>query len=269
MSISPITNANIQVVQNHIKNQGPSANPSISQEALEKLEAAVRERRFDSFEPGEGYGIRQLEELEELPDGLWAKPKLSTVFTSSQVSGKAQELSLLMDEQDFAVASKLGWTLDIDQAYRDRMVQHFGEIGRQIDEAFTAGEITRQEYDDLNAGLNKYTEVVTSRTERSIAITAVLRKASKMRDKLMARGASQEEMDAFFKWHRETLQDRIQDYIRTSCAIDRDLLAKLIQQVREGKDLVQPEDRWSSLEKKNLAGIFESGPAPLAPEESE
>lgn len=266
MSISPITNANIQVVQNHIKSQDPSAIPSISQEALEKLEAAVRERRFDSFEPGEGYGIRQLEELDYNP---FSKPELSTVFTSSQVSGKAQELSLLMDEQDMAVDSKLGWTLDIDQAYRDRMVQHFGEIGRQIDEAFTAGEITRQEYDDLNAGLNKYTETITSRTERRSALMAVLRKTSKMQDKLMAWGASQEEIEAFNKWHRETLQDRIQEYIRTSCAIDRDLLAKLIQQVREGKDLVQPEDRLSSLEEKNLAGIFESGPAPLAPEESE
>ncbi len=262
MNINPFGSTSIHVVQNHIKNQGPSANPSISQEALEKLEAAVREHRFDSFEPEEGCGIRPLEELDYNP---FSKPELSTVFTNSQVSEKAQELSLLMDERDIAVHSQVGFGLTYD---RDKLAQHFGEVGRQIDEAFSAGEISQQEYDDLNAGLNKYTETVTSRAERSNALMAVLRNTKKMRDKLMVRGASQEEIEAFSKWHRETLEDRIQEYIKTSCGIDRDLLVKLIQQVREGKDLIQPKARQAS-SGENLAGFFESSPAPLAPEESQ
>ncbi len=56
------------------------------------------------------------------------------------------------------------------------MVQHFGEIGRQIDQAFSAGEISKQEYDDLNAGLARYTETVTSREERGNAVAMALRK---------------------------------------------------------------------------------------------
>ena len=266
MNINPFSSTGIHVIQNHIKNQGPSANPSISQEALEKLEASVKERRFDSFEPGEGDGIRQLEELVYDPfDDPFEKRELSTVFTNSQVSEKAKSLSLLMDERDIAVHSQVGFGLTYD---RDKLAQHFGEVGRQIDKAFSAGEISQQEYDDLNAGLNKYTETVTSRAERSNALMAVLRDTCKMRDKLMARGASQEEIEAFSKWHRETLEDRIQEYIKTSCGIDRDLLVKLIQQVREGKDLIQPKARPAS-SGENLAEFFESSPAPLAPEESQ
>ena len=83
-----------------------------------------------------------------------------------------------------------------------------------------------------------------------------------------SRKATQEEIEAFSKWHRETLEDRIQEYIKTSCGIDRDLLVKLIQQVREGKDLIQPKARQAS-SGENLAGFFESSPAPLAPEESQ
>ena len=59
---------------------------------------------------------------------------------------------------------------------QDRMVQHFGEIGRQIDQAFSAGEISKQEDDDLNAGLARYTETVTSREERGNAVAMALRK---------------------------------------------------------------------------------------------
>lgn len=243
MNVNPIANAGIFNITNHvtnnIKNKGAGTAPDISPEALQNLESTMRDRiqnPFDTVEIGKDHGIKQLEELSYDP---WAKAELSTVFTSSQVSEKAKDLSLLMDERPSSVGAQLGWTLDIDQAYRDRMVQHFGEIGRRLDEAFTAGEISQQEYDDLNAGLAKYTEVVTSRTERREASLAVLRKTAKMRDKLIAGGASQTELDAFNQWHRETLEDRIKEYIEKSCKVDRNLLAKMVQQVRGGEDLVE------------------------------
>ncbi len=50
--------------------------------------------------------------------------------------------------------------------------------------------------------LKKYTETVTAREEHGAVVLAVLRKTAKMEKKMLARGASQTEMEAFYKWHR-------------------------------------------------------------------
>lgn len=230
MNITPAGNAGIHVIQNNIKSQGPSSNISISQDALEKLETAVREHRFDSFEPGEDYGIRKLEETDYDP---FEKPKLSTVFTGSQVSEKARSLSLLMDERDAALRSQVSFGLTID---RDKLAQHFGEIGKKLDEAYSAGEITEQEYEDLNTGLQKYTETVTNREERRAAIVEVLKKNAKAMDAMMQRGASQKEIEEFAKWNRETLEDRINEFMKKHSDYDRGLMAELIERVRTRRD---------------------------------
>ena len=181
---------NITPIANNIKNYGPGSKVTISEEALEKLETSIREGRFDSFQPGEDYGIRQLEELDEDIIGrVLGKPQLSTTFTNSQVSEKARELAMLMDERDDALRSQLKeFSLTIS---RDQLAEHFGEVGRKIDEAFSEGSITRQEYEDLNAGLKKYTETVTAREERRAAVQEVLRRNAKAMDAMMRRGASQ------------------------------------------------------------------------------
>lgn len=229
MNITPAGNPGIQVIQNNIKSQGPSAGTHISQEALDKLEASIRERRFDSFEPGEGHGIRKLEETDYEFGG---KPELSTVFTESQVSEKARDLSMLMDERAERVYAQIGFSLTID---REKLCEHFGEIGRKLDEAYSAGEITKQEYEDLNTGLQKYTETVTAREERRTAVFEVLKKRRKAMDAMMARGASQKEIEEFAKWNRETLEDSISDFIKSHSDYDRGLMAQLIERVRTGQ----------------------------------
>jgi len=103
------------------------------------------------------------------------------------------------------------------------MVQHFGEIGRQIDQAFSAGEISKQEYDDLNAGLARYTETVTSREERGNAVAMALRKQSKALRALINRGASQVEIEAFAQQCRDAFADEVNKFITGSCKIDRNL----------------------------------------------
>lgn len=55
---------------------------------------------------------------------------------------------------------------------------------------------------------------------------------------MLASGASQAEMEAFYKWHRETLADRIDEFIKKSREYDRGLMATLIQKVRGGGDLI-------------------------------
>ncbi|ANU54628.1 hypothetical protein I5Q82_07000 [Acutalibacter muris] len=233
---------NITPIANNIKNYGPGSKVTISEEALEKLETSIREGRFDSFQPGEDYGIRQLEELDEDIIGrVLGKPQLSTTFTNSQVSEKARELSMLMDERDDALRSQLKeFSLTIS---RDQLAEHFGEVGRKIDEAFSEGSITRQEYEDLNAGLKKYTETVTAREERRAAVQEVLRGNAKAMDAMMRRGASQKEIEEFAKWNRETLSDRIDELVKKSKEYDRELMAALIERVRGGEDILKPEEK--------------------------
>lgn len=233
---------NITPIENNIKNYGAGSKVTISEEALEKLETSIREGRFDSFQPGEDYGIRQLEELDEDIIGrVLGKPQLSTTFTNSQVSEKARELAMLMDERDDALRSQLKeFSLTIS---RDQLAEHFGEVGRKIDEAFSEGSITRQEYEDLNAGLKKYTETVTAREERRAAVQEVLRGNAKAMDAMMRRGASQKEIEEFAKWNRETLSDRIDELVKKSKEYDRELMAALIERVRGGEDILKPEEK--------------------------
>ncbi len=233
---------NITPIARNIKNYGPGSKVTISEEALEKLETSIREGRFDSFQPGEDYGIRQLEELDEDIIGrVLGKPQLSTTFTNSQVSEKARELAMLMDERDDALRSQLKeFSLTIS---RDQLAEHFGEVGRKIDEAFSEGSITRQEYEDLNAGLKKYTETVTAREERRAAVQEVLRGNAKAMDAMMRRGASQKEIEEFAKWNRETLSDRIDELVKKSKEYDRELMAALIERVRGGEDILKPEEK--------------------------
>ncbi len=233
---------NITPIANNIKNYGPGSKVTISEEALEKLETSIREGRFDSFQPGEDYGIRQLEELDEDIIGrVLGKPQLSTTFTNSQVSEKARELSMLTDERDDALRSQLKeFSLTIS---RDQLAEHFGEVGRKIDEAFSEGSITRQEYEDLNAGLKKYTETVTAREERRAAVQEVLRGNAKAMDAMMRRGASQKEIEEFAKWNRETLSDRIDELVKKSKEYDRELMAALIERVRGGEDILKPKEK--------------------------
>lgn len=233
---------NITPIANNIKNYGPGSKVTISEEALEKLETSIREGRFDSFQPGEDYGIRQLEELDEDIIGrVLGKPQLSTTFTNSQVSEKARELAMLMDERDDALRSQLKeFSLTIS---RDQLAEHFGEVGRKIDEAFSEGSITRQEYEDLNAGLKKYTETVTAREERRAAVQEVLRGNAKAMDAMMRRGASQKEIEEFAKWNRETLSDRIDELVKKSKEYDRELMAALIERVRGGEDILKPKEK--------------------------
>ena len=233
---------NITPIANNIKNLGPSSKPAISEQAIENLEASIKEHRFDSFQPGEDHGIRRLEEIDdELLGKVLGKPQLSTTFTNSQVSEKARELSRLMDERDDAIRSQLKeFSLTIS---RDQLADHFGEVARKIDEAFSEGSITRQEYDDLNEGFKKYTETVTAREERRAAAHEVLRKNAKAMDAMMGRSASQKEMEEFAKWNRETFEDRVKELVKKSKEYDRCLMAALIERVRGGEDIFKPDKK--------------------------
>ncbi len=185
--------------------------------------------------------------------------KLSTVFTGEKVSGAARGLSYLMDENDETMHAQIGFGMS-----REQLAEHFGSIGKQIDGAFAAGSISRQEYDDLNRGLESYTHAMTSKAERMAASWEVLKQNARNTWELAKRGASKEEMSAYAQNIRETLQDRITEFVKKHCSIDRDVLAQLIQQVREGKSLF-PEGTKHTYGRENTRDYFKNGYEPFVP----
>lgn len=54
----------------------------------------------------------------------------------------------------------------------EELAEHFGGIGKRLDAAYSEGKFTKEEYDELNAGLDEYIEKMTSRSERMTAVWA-------------------------------------------------------------------------------------------------
>ena len=147
---------------------------------------------------------------------------------------------------------------------KEQLAQHLGDIGRRIDECFAAGEITRQEYDDLNAGLKKFTEVSAAWLEGRNAIRRFGKDMSHSIQSMRKHGASDIEIEAFAKEKREDFHKNIDEFIRKFCAIDRDLLLKLVQRVRGGEDLIpgssrQTNDKDKTVSYSNGYGAFVPG----------
>lgn len=159
--------------------------------------------------------------------------KLSTEFTNNNVSETAQKLAELMDENDENIKLKAWWSMN-----KEQLAEHFGKIGQQIDEAFSNGSITKQEYDDLNLGLEKYTETVCSIAERGAATRAFVKQCANELQKLLESGASDEEIENYANTIRETFQSKIDELIDKCYSIDRSLLFDLIERVRNGESLL-------------------------------
>ena len=220
-----ITHTDIFTAAPDAKGRGPTLSP----EALRKMEESVKSQQ-GNFQAGEDFGITLLKQQAD-PQEPGPDAKLSTVFTGGEVSDKARTLSWLMDESK-DIESYIGFNLS-----REQLAQHVGEIGRKIDEAFSAGEITQGERDDLNAGLERYAENVTSQAERREAMWGVIRQMAASTQAMVESGASREEMAEYAKRNMDSMQERISEFVEKHTAIDRGLMAALIARAREGTAL--------------------------------
>ena len=187
--------------------------------------------------------------------------KSSVVFTNEQVSERAEALAWLMNENNPSFIPKDG--LRNSLVTKEQLAQHLGDIGRRIDECFAAGEITRQEYDDLNAGLKKFTEVSAAWLEGRNAIRRFGKDMNHSIQSMRKHGASDIEIEAFAKEKREDFHKNINEFIRKFCAIDRDLLLKLVQRVRGGKDLIPGSSRQTDDKDKTVG--YSNGYGPFVP----
>ncbi len=204
--------------------------------------------------------------LGDVPDDILSKlqspfgpPAETTQFTNEDVSYMARALSALMDEnaEQINVMTSFGMS-------EAQLAEHFGKIGERIDKAFAAGEITQQEYDDLNLGLERYTEAISGKAERTAAMWEVGKQIASTTRQMIENGASKEEMADRAESIRGNMQSEISKFVEEFCSIDRTLLAGLIQQVRGGESLF-PEGTVHSYGRENTAGYFKNGYVPFVP----
>lgn len=275
MNINSASNTTINYIMGIIKSKAPASGSPVSQEALDTLEAALRKSirpEFDTVEinglkssPGDERIVSMIDEecvnflgyVHLRKDNL----KSSVVFTNEQVSERAEALAWLMNENDPSFIPKDGLTNSL--VTKEQLAQHLGDIGRRIDECFAAGEITRQEYDDLNAGLKKFTEVSAAWLEGRNAIRRFGKDMSHSIQSMRKHGASDIEIEAFAKEKREDFHKNIDEFIRKFCAIDRDLLLKLVQRVRGGEDLIPGSSRQTDDKDKTVG--YSNGYGPFVP----
>lgn len=247
--IYPITNA----ITNYMKNKGESAESVLTPQVvqnLQNLELHLRGRtvnkreQFDTVDISGAVRADHMGSLfaEESLNLLgWIRLKvdtarLSTTFTDERISERAVALSWIMDE---SMPLHLISDGPVSAITDEQLAQHFGKIGKRIDECFAAGEITQQEYDDLNAGLEKYTEAMTVKLEEHRAESRFRETMADDIQSMRENGISDLNIEAFVKERLADFRQHIDEFIKKwSCGIDRGWLAQMVQRARGGEDLV-------------------------------
>ncbi len=120
---------------------------------------------------------------------------------------------------------------------KEELAEHFGGIGKRLDTAYSQGKFTKQEYDELNAGLDEYIEKMTSKSERMTAVWATSKENMINREKAyLASGIVYPKGDTRpLEEINAEINSRVDDYVKNVCGIDRNLLLQMINSVRYGK----------------------------------
>ena len=114
------------------------------------------------------------------------------------------------------------------------IANHIGNIGKNLDEAFSQGKFTQEVYDELNSQLNDYAVTLTEKLEKGRANRAVMLEEHQTRTQLILSGGTPEERTV-----DEVLSDRktaIEAYLEKN-KTDTSLIFKMIETVRYGGQL--------------------------------
>ncbi|MBD5160523.1 MAG: hypothetical protein HDT14_00580 [Oscillibacter sp.] len=199
------------------------------------------------------------EQLSGIGQMKMRESKETTQFTSAEVSETARQLSSIMDVNNSSAEMAAEFGISESQ-----LAEHLGSIGKLIDEALSAGEITRQEYDDLNKGLEEYGEAIMTKAERSAAGWELAKEISKATRARIESGASTAEMAEYAKNLQENYQNMISEFVKSSCSINRSLMTQLTSRVRGGESLFAPGTE-QVYGRSNVAGYFKNGYVPAKP----
>lgn len=127
----------------------------------------------------------------------------------------------------------VGVTFSLDGLSMEQLAELVGGIGKDLDSAFAAGEISEQEYDALNKGLAAYTEFMTEKAEKEKASFAVMKQTAAETRAAIQSGASEKEMLDYAELVREKWQEKIGKYLEEN-GYDRTALDQMIAAVRSG-----------------------------------
>lgn len=211
-------------IPNH--DNGPQDNPIVG-EKLESLKGTVLDHiDLSSAIPLDPLFGKNIEY--NLDSSFVVKGRQDFVaFTSGNVSEKAQELASFMTEYP------VGVEFSMDGLSMEQLADLFGGIGKKLDHAFASGEVSEQEYTDLNKGLDAYTEFMTGKAEREKASCSVMKQTAAATKAMIWSGTSDKEMMDYTELVREKWQDKISEYLEEN-SYDRTVLGEMITAIRTG-----------------------------------
>lgn len=121
-----------------------------------------------------------------------------------------------------------------DHPGKKALAEHFGGIGKRLDEAYAAGKFTEDEYNELNQSLNEYIEKRTSNAERATAFYAIGKERGSMSANKLGEVIKAEQSQTSEEF-MENLRKRIDEYVEKYYKIDRNELFVFINNFRKGE----------------------------------
>ncbi len=117
-----------------------------------------------------------------------------------------------------------------DRPSNEQLAEHFGGIGKRLDEAYAQEKFTEQEYDELNASLNEYIENRTHSAENVRAFYQICKEEINSGEPII-NDSNTADIDNIFAKRQAKIDNYVTDFFK----INRDLLHQMINIVRYGK----------------------------------
>jgi hypothetical protein len=173
-----------------------------------------------------------LRKSDELPAFRKPDEQDKEYFDNLELSQEYQDFKNSFDisKMDFHRLFRMSCGLYPISLDENKLAQHLGEIGKNIDEAYSQGKFTKEEYDLLNEELAKYSEMAISGQERYRAWRGEHEKnpIANFYGKQKSMQQIKEEMDA-----PDPAISKKYDIYR----IDRNLIWEMINKYRYGTDV--------------------------------
>ena len=198
----------------------------------EKRPVEIKKSSADRFE------YSNIADIAEIKTG---KFELRTI--DSSCTGDFYELSDEFKNQDNLAAwmkaksqsiIKLGMGCANGVPSRENIAKYFGDMSKRLDEAYSEGRFTDEEYNKLNIRLNEYIEETISSAERTKAFYALGRERGSHASKEALIREQMQTPEEF----REDLNKRITEYVERVCKYDRDWIYKMINNIRYGAGML-------------------------------